>query len=206
MQHIFTVMETDGRAAVVLPDNVLFEAGSAGEGIRRRLLEQFDFHTLLRLPTGIFYKQGVKANVLFFDKHPPRADGKPNSKDVWIYDYRTNIHHTLKKNPLQPSHLQDFVTCYSAANRNQREETERFKRFAVADLLKRDKLNLDIFWLKDESLDDVDSLPPPDEIAAEIVENLQAALEAFQSVAEELAAKPTPHHRDTEAQRHDEAP
>jgi len=186
MQHIFTILESDGRAAVVLPDNVLFEAGSAGEGIRRRLLEQFDFHTLLRLPTGIFYKQGVKANVLFFDKHPPRADGKPNTKELWIYDYRTNINHTLKKNPLQPADLEDFVSRYSSGNRAKRKETERFKRFPVADLLKRDKLNLDIFWLKDESLDDVDSLPPPDVIAAEIVENLQAALEQFQSVADEL--------------------
>lgn len=189
LQHIMTVMESDGRAAVVLPDNVLFEAGSAGEGIRKRLLEQFDFHTLVRLPTGIFYKPGVKANVLFFDKHPPRADGKPNSKALWIYDFRTNLHFTLKKNPLKPADLDDFLTCYSAANRSKRKENERFKRLDITDLLKRDKLNLDIFWLKDESLDDVDSLPPPDEIAAEIVENLQAALEAFQSVADELAAK-----------------
>jgi type I restriction enzyme M protein len=175
---------------VVLPDNVLFEAGSAGEGIRRRLLEQFDFHTLLRLPTGIFYKPGVKANVLFFDKRPPRADGKPNTQALWIYDLRTNCHFTLKKNPLATADLQDFVACYRNGAREQRQESERFKRFAVADLLARDKLNLDIFWLKDESLDDVDSLPAPDVIAAEIVENLQAALEAFQSVADELA--PTP--------------
>jgi type I restriction enzyme M protein len=188
LQHIMTIMERNGRAAVVLPDNVLFEAGSAGEGIRKRLLEQFDFHTLMRLPTGIFYKPGVKANVLFFEKRPPRADGKPNSKELWIYDFRTNLHFTLKKNPLQPSDLDGFIACYSAGKRGQRKESERFNRFAVDDLLKRDKLNLDIFWLKDESLDDVDSLPPPDEIAAEIVENLQAALEAFQSVAEELAA------------------
>jgi type I restriction enzyme M protein len=172
----------------VLPDNVLFEAGNAGEGIRKRLLQQFDFHTLLRLPTGIFYKQGVKANVLFFDKHPPRADGKPNSTALWIYDFRTNMHFTLKENPLQPSDLDDFVTCYAAKNRSKRKETQRYKRFSVADLLKRDKLDLDIFWLKDESLDDVDNLPPPVEIAADIVENLQAAVEAFQSVADELAA------------------
>ncbi len=186
LQHIMTLMASTGRAGVVLPDNVLFEAGSAGEGIRRRLLEQFDFHTLLRLPTGIFYKPGVKANVLFFDKHAPRADGKPNTKELWIYDFRTNRNFTLKKNPLKAEDLADFVECYSAANRGKRKETERFKRFPVADLLKRDKLNLDIFWLKDDSLDDVDSLPPPDEIAAEIVENLQSALEAFQSVADEL--------------------
>jgi type I restriction enzyme M protein len=190
MQHIMTVMSSDGRAGVVLPDNVLFEAGSAGEGIRRRLLEQFDFHTLLRLPTGIFYKPGVKANVLFFDKRPPRADGKPNTKALWIYDFRTNLHFTLKKNPLDSKDLQDFVARYQVGQFGQRRETERFKKFEVDELLKRDKLNLDIFWLKDESLDDVDSLPTPDVIAAEIVENLQAALEAFQAVADELALKP----------------
>jgi type I restriction enzyme M protein len=189
LQHIMTIMESDGRAAVVLPDNVLFEAGSAGEGIRKRLLSQFDFHTLLRLPTGIFYKQGVKANVLFFDKHAPRADGKPNTKALWIYDFRTNKNFTLKKNPLQRVDLEDFDACYSSDNRAKRKETERFKRFPIDDLIKRDKLNLDILWLKDESLDDVDSLPAPDEIAAEIVENLQAALEQFQSVADELASR-----------------
>ena len=188
LQHIMTVMESDGRAAVVLPDNVLFEAGSAGEGIRKRLLEQFDFHTLMRLPTGIFYKPGVKANVLFFDKRAPRADGKPNSAALWIYDLRTNQHFTLKKNPLKPVDLDDFIKSYSASNRSNRCESERFKRFEVTSLLKRDKLNLDVFWLKDDSLDDADTLPPPDEIAAEIVENLQTALEAFQSVADELTA------------------
>ncbi|NZA27789.1 SAM-dependent DNA methyltransferase [Luteimonas sp. SJ-92] len=187
LQHIMTIMQGDGRAAVVLPDNVLFEAGSAGEGIRRRLLEQFDFHTLVRLPTGIFYKPGVKANVLFFDKHPPRADRKPNTKALWIYDFRTNLHFTLKKNPLKLSDLGDFRDCYKAGNRSKRKETERFRKFDVADLLKRDKLNLDIFWLKDDSLDDIDSLPPPDVIAMDIVESLQAALEGFQSVADELA-------------------
>jgi type I restriction enzyme M protein len=189
MQHIMTVMASHGRAAVVLPDNVLFEAGSAGEGIRRRLLETFDFHTLLRLPTGIFYKPGVKANVLFFDKRPPRADGMPNTQALWIYDLRTNCHFTLKKNPLAVADLQDFVACYRAGARGQRQEAGRFRRFGVEELLARDKLNLDIFWLKDESLDDVDSLPAPDVIAAEIVENLQAALEAFQTVAEELAPR-----------------
>jgi type I restriction enzyme M protein len=187
LQHIMTIMADNGRAGVVLPDNVLFEAGNAGEGIRKRLLMQFDFHTLLRLPTGIFYKPGVKANVLFFDKKPPRADGSPNSSAVWIYDFRTNRHFTLKKNPLTRADLDNFVACYAAGNRTKRKETERFKRFAVDDLLKRDKLNLDIFWLKDDNLEDVDSLPPPDEIAADIVDNLQAALEAFQSVVDELS-------------------
>ncbi|MGB0722300.1 MAG: type I restriction-modification system subunit M [Gammaproteobacteria bacterium] len=189
LQHIMTIMESDGRAGVVLPDNVLFEAGSAGEGIRRRLLTQFNFHTLLRLPTGIFYKPGVKANVLFFDKHPPRADGVPNTRELWIYDFRTNKHFTLKKNPLQRQDLEDFETCYQTDDRGQRTKSDRFHRFNVDDLLARDKLNLDIFWLKDDSLDDVDNLPPPDEIAVEIVENLEAALEAFQTVADELDRK-----------------
>ena len=121
--------------AHVLPDNVLFEAGSAGEGIRRRLLEQFDFHTLLRLPTGIFYKPGVKANVLFFDKRAPRAYGKPNSKALWIYDLRTNQHFTLKKNPLAATDLEDFVACYAAGDRGKRQETKRFKRFPAEEEL-----------------------------------------------------------------------
>jgi type I restriction enzyme M protein len=184
LQHIMTILKTTGRAAVVLPDNVLFDGG-AGEKLRKRLLDQFDFHTLLRLPTGIFYKQGVKANVLFFDKKPASED--PWTRDLWIYDFRTNLHFTLKQNPLRTAHLEDFLRCYNRANRHQRQETERFRRFSYEDLVKRDKLNLDIFWLKDESLGDGDNLPPPHEIAAEIVENLEAALEQFRSVAAELA-------------------
>lgn len=185
LQHIMTVMETDGRAGVVLPDNVLFEAGAAGEGIRRRLLQQFDFHTLLRLPTGIFYKPGVKANVLFFDKKPARGEGTW-TEALWIYDLRTNKHFTLKQNPLSDADLEDFIACFRASDRAARVESERFRRFDTADLLARDKTNLDIFWLKDDSLEDLDSLPDPDVVAAEIVENLEAALEQFRGVAEEL--------------------
>jgi type I restriction enzyme M protein len=158
---------------------VLFEAGRAGEGIRKRLLEQFKFHTLLRLPTGIWYSNGVKANVLFFDKRP--ASKEIQTKDLWIYDFRTNVHFTLKTNPLKKGDLDDFTKCYRS-----RKETERFRRFSYDELIQRDKLNLDIFWLKDDSLEDIDSLPAPDIIAAEIVENLQAALEQFVAVAEEL--------------------
>lgn len=187
LQHVMTILATDGRAAVVLPDNVLFEAGNAAEGIRKRLLQAFDFHTILRLPTGIFYKPGVKANVLFFDKKPASTD--PWTKAVWIYDFRTNKHFTLKEKPLRRADLDDFVKCYNADNRTKRKETERFKRFTYDELLKRDKVNLDIFWLKDESLEDTDNLPPPDVIAAEIVENLEAALEQFRSVAEELSKR-----------------
>lgn len=179
LQHIMTIMETNGRAGVVLPDNVLFEAGRAGEGIRKRLLEGFNFHTLLRLPTGIWYSAGVKANVLFFDKKAASRDAQ--TKELWVYDYRTNVHKTLKTKKLVGSDLDDFVTCY-----RDRKETERFRRFTYDELIARDKFNMDIFWLKDDSLEDIDSLPEPDVIAAEIVENLEAALEQFKSVAEEL--------------------
>lgn len=181
LQHIMTILEANGRAGVVLPDNVLFEAGRAGEGIRKRLLEGFNFHTLLRLPTGIWYSPGVKANVLFFDKRPASRDVQ--TKELWVYDYRTNIHKTLKTKRLTSADFDDFVRCY-----HERKETERFRRFGYDELAQRDKLNLDIFWLKDDSLEDIDSLPEPDVLAAEIVENLQAALEQFQSVSEELEA------------------
>lgn len=180
LQHIMTIMETRGRAGVVLPDNVLFEANRAGEGIRKRLLEGFNFHTLLRLPTGIWYSPGVKANVLFFDKRPASKDAQ--TKELWVYDYRTNIHKTLKTKRLTSEDLDDFVECY----RN-REETERFRRFSYDELIDRDKLNLDIFWLRDDSLEDIDSLPEPDVLAQEIVENLEAALGHFRGVSEELS-------------------
>jgi len=181
LQHIMTIMETNGRAGVVLPDNVLFEAGRAGEGIRKRLLEGFNFHTLLRLPTGIWYSPGVKANVLFFDKKAASRDMQ--TKELWVYDYRTNIHKTLKTKKLVRSDLEDFLNCFK-----KRKETERFRKFTYEDLTARDKLNLDIFWLKDDSLEDLDNLPEPDVIAGKIVENLEAALEQFRSVADELAA------------------
>src|ERR1035438_2766524 len=162
LQHIFTILKQHGRAAVVLPDNVLFEGG-AGETIRRELLKQADVHTLLRLPTGIFYAQGVKANVLFFDRKP--AQEKPWTQKLWIYDLRTNKHFTLKENTLQRTDLDDFVKCYNTKNRHTRKETERFKGFTYEDLLKRDKVNLDIFWLKDDSLEDSANLPAPHVIA-----------------------------------------
>lgn len=182
LQHIMTIMEANGRAGVVLPDNVLFEAGRAGEGIRKRLLEGFNFHTLLRLPTGIWYSPGVKANVLFFDKRP--ASRTVQTKELWVYDFRTNVHKTLKTKRLTHEDFDDFVSCYK-----KRKETERFHRFTYEELAQRDKLNLDIFWLKDDSLEDMDSLPEPDILAAEIVENLEAALEQFRSVSEELTGE-----------------
>jgi len=183
LQHIFTILKQHGRAAVVLPDNVLFEGG-AGETVRRELLKQADVHTLLRLPTGIFYAQGVKANVLFFDRKPARE--KPWTERLWIYDLRTNLHFTLKENTLKRSDLDDFVACYHPKNRHVRKEAPRFKSFTYEDLLRRDKLNLDIFWLKDELLDESANLPAPEIIAAEIAEDLEAALEQFATIAEDL--------------------
>jgi type I restriction enzyme M protein len=184
LQHIFTILKQHGRAAVVLPDNVLFEGG-AGETIRRALLKQADVHTLLRLPTGIFYAQGVKANVLFFDRKPA-SDKKAWTEKLWIYDLRTNKHFTLKENPLKRADLDDFVTSFNSKNRFERTETERFKCFGYEDLLKRDKVNLDIFWLKDEALEDSANLPAPEVIAADITEDLEAALEQFATIAEDL--------------------
>jgi type I restriction enzyme M protein len=183
VQHVRSQLKIDGGAAVVVPDNVLFEGG-AGETIRRRLLRDCDVHTLLRLPTGIFYAQGVKANVLFFDRKI--ASEKPWTKKVWIYDFRTNEHFTLKSSPLRRENLDDFVACYRPENRYKRKETERFHAFPYEELIKRDKASLDIFWLKDDSLEDSANLPAPDVIAAEIVEDLQAALNEFALIAADL--------------------
>ncbi|MGO9103471.1 MAG: class I SAM-dependent DNA methyltransferase [Mycobacterium sp.] len=186
LQHIMTILDINGRAAVVLPDNVLFEGG-AGETLRRKLLADFDLHTILRLPTGIFYAQGVKANVLFFDKKP--ASEQPWTTKLWVYDLRTNQHFTLKQNPLRRHHLDEFVDFYlSGKPRDERVESERWKSFTYEELITRDKVNLDITWLRDESLDDADNLPAPEVIAREIVEDLTAALAEFEAVAAALEA------------------
>lgn len=183
VQHIRAMLKTTGRAAVVVPDNVLFEGG-AGEVIRRKLLQNTDLHTILRLPTGIFYAQGVKANVIFFDNRPASPD--PQTGQVWFYDYRTNVHHTLKQKPLSDSHLEDFVACYNPAARHDRkatwsEETPdgRWRAFSRDELLQRDKASLDLFWLKDATMTDLDNLPEPDVLMSEIMENLEAAMEQF---------------------------
>ncbi len=184
LQHIATILDINGRAAVVLPDNVLFEGG-AGEILRRRMLRDFDLHTMLRLPTGIFYAQGVKANVLFFDKKP--AAERPWTTRLWVYDLRTNQHFTLKQNPLRRTHLDEFVACYAPGQaRSDRVESERFRAFEYDELMARDKANLDITWLRDESLEDLDNLPAPEVIAREIVEDLTAALAEFEAVAAAL--------------------
>ena len=186
LQHVKTIMKINGKCAIVVPDNVLFEGG-AGETVRKKLLEQFDMHTLLRLPTGIFYASGVKANILFFDKKP--ASEKPWTEKLWIYDFRTNQHFTLKENQLKYEDLEDFIKCYNPKNRLERKETERFKAFTYEELIKRDKVSLDIFWLKDESLEDIENLPPPNVIAQEIADNLESALDSVNELIVSLEKK-----------------
>jgi type I restriction enzyme M protein len=183
VQHIRSMLKTTGRAAVVVPDNVLFEGG-AGETVRQNLLKTTDLHTILRLPTGIFYAHGVKATVIFFDNR------EAWTKEVWYYDYRTNIHHTLKKKPLRFEHLAEFVECYNPRNRHKRRATwnadkspeGRWRKFTYEELTGRDKTSLDFFWFKDKSLTDLDNLPEPDELAEEIIENLEAGLNSFRQV------------------------
>ncbi len=190
VQHIRTMLKTTGVAAVVVPDNVLFEGG-AGETVRKKLLETTELHTILRLPTGIFYANGVKANVIFFDNKP---GGKNiNTKEIWIYDYRTNIHHTLKKNKLVYDDLKDFIKCYTPLNRNRRKETwsennvdGRWRKYTYDEIIARDKTSLDITWIKDKSLADLDNLPNPDELAEKIIENLESGLENFKTVLASL--------------------
>jgi type I restriction enzyme M protein len=182
VQHIKTILAINGRAAVVLPDNVLFEAGD-GEVVRRNLLADCDLHTILRMPQGVFLTPGTKANVVFFDRKP--ASETPWTQETWIYDLRTNKHFTLKQKPLTGGDLDDFVSCFQAADRTKRVETERFKKFSYAELIARDKVNLDITWLKDDGETDAADLPDPDVLIAEIVEELTAA-------ALELAAAASP--------------
>jgi type I restriction enzyme M protein len=204
VQHIKSLLAINGRAAVVVPDNVLFE-GDAGETVRRKLMHECDLHTVLRLPTGLFYAQGVKANVIFFDRKP--ASETPWTKTVWFYDLRTNKHFTLKQNRMSRADLDEFVTCYNSNNlsasntgqagRHDRKPTwsednpeGRWRPYTYEEIISRDKASLDIFWLRDESLEDSANLPDPDVIAAEIIEDLQAALEELQAISEDLALTP----------------
>jgi type I restriction enzyme M protein len=193
VQHFYSLLKIEGRAAVVVPDNVLFEGG-AGEKVRRNLLEKCRVHTLLRLPTGIWYSPGVKANVIFFDKKDGRA--KAWTDKLWVYDLRTNMHFTLKQSPIQRSDFDEFVKCYRPGKQHLRkaawsEETPdgRWRCYDYGELLKRDKVSMDLFWIKDKSLTDTDSLPAPDVLAQEIADELEAALEQFTKIAGRLAGK-----------------
>lgn len=192
VQHIKTLLKVDGRCAIVVPDNVLFEGG-AGETVRKNLLKQCDVHTLLRLPTGLFYAQGVKANVLYFENKP--AQEKPWTKKLWVYDLRTNKHFTLKTSPLTRADLEEFVTLYKPEEPREKRRQDwsedknpngRWRSFTYDEIIKRDKANLDIFWLKDDTLEDSENLPDPELLAQEIADDLQTALEQFTSIAAEL--------------------
>jgi type I restriction enzyme M protein len=190
VQHVKSLLKIHGRAAMVVPDNVLFEGG-AGETVRRKLLHECDVHALLRLPTGIFYAQGVKANVLFFDRKP--ASEKAWTKTLWVYDHRTNKHYTLKERTLIRADLDDFVACYKPGDRHNRKATwsdkhpeGRWRAYSYEELTARDKVSLDLFWLRDESLEDSANLPDPDVLAEEIAEDLRAALEQIEDVLADL--------------------
>lgn len=193
VQHIRSMLKVTGKAAVVVPDNVLFEGGS-GETVRKMLLDTTDLHTVLRLPTGIFYAHGVKANVLFFDNC--EASKNPWTKEVWYYDYRTNVHHTLKRKQLKLEDLRGFIECFNPEKRHKRTVTwdeeknpeGRWRVYSYDELVSRDKTSLDIFWLKDASLADLDNLPEPDILAEEIIDNLEAGLASFREVAAALNA------------------
>lgn len=195
VQHIRTMLKTTGRAAVVVPDNVLFEGG-AGEMVRKQLLHNTDLHTILRLPTGIFYAHGVKANVIFFDNH--EASPNPWTRDVWYFDYRTNIHHTLKKKTMRFDDLADFINCYNPLNRHKRKPTwnadtnpeGRWRKYSYDELIARDKTSLDLFWLRDKSLTDLDNLPEPEDLATDIIENIEAGLNNFRQVLARITSKP----------------
>lgn len=182
LQHIMLSLKTGGRAAVVLPDNVLFEGG-AGEVIRKKLLSEFNLHTILRLPTGIFYAQGVKANVLFFTKGS-------STKDIWFYDYRTDVKHTLATNPMQRHHLDDFVSCYHAEDINARVETYnaetnpngRWRKYSCDEVITRDKTSLDVSWIK-QGGDEVDySLSELIDILKEKSDNISKAVAELQKL------------------------
>jgi type I restriction enzyme M protein len=190
VQHVRSLLRIHGRAAVVVPDNVLFEGG-AGETVRRKLLHECDVHTLLRLPTGIFYAQGVKANVIFFDRKPGARD--PWTRKVWVYDLRTNKHFTLKTRRLTRGDLDDFVSCYRPGELHKRKATwseknpeGRWRAFGHDEILARDKVSLDLFWLRDESLEDGANLPDPHVLAREIADDLRSALAQIEDILGDL--------------------
>jgi type I restriction enzyme M protein len=193
VQHVKSMLKMNGRAAVVVPDNVLFEGG-AGEKIRRKLMHECELHTMLRLPTGIFYAQGVKANVMFFERKPARET--PWTSKVWFYDLRTNQHFTLKQNRLSRADLDEFVKLYNPADRYHRKATwseknpeGRWRVFTYDEIIARDKASLDIFWLRDETLEDSANLPDPHILAAEIADDLRASLEQIEDVLADLQAR-----------------
>jgi type I restriction enzyme M protein len=177
VQHVHSMLRETGRAAVVVPDNVLFEGG-AGETIRRTLLNRCQVHTLLRLPTGIWYSPGVKANVLFFDKKP--VTKTPATKEVWIYDLRTNRRFSLRQSPIRPDDLTDFIKCYCADNRTRRKESDHFRRFKYSEIIARDKASLDIQWRQETT--DAERELTPHALMKKILADLGEAMREFAEV------------------------
>jgi type I restriction enzyme M protein len=165
------MLKDAGRAAIVVPDNVLFEGG-AGERVRRELLLRCNVHTLLRLPTGIWYAPGVKANVLFFDKKP--TGNSPATKDIWVYDLRSSRSFSLRQSPIRSEDMADFVRCYGAGEPNRRKETPHFRRFKYSEIVGRDKANLDIQW--SPSVPDPPKGETPQTLMREILEDLEEAI------------------------------
>ena len=181
VQHVHSMLKETGRAAVVVPDNVLFEGG-AGEKIRRTLLQRCNVHTLLRLPTGIWYSAGVKANVLFFDKKP--ISKVPATKDIWIYDLRSNRNFSLRQNAIKSDDLTDFIHCYCADNPTRRKETDVFRRFKYSEIIARDKANLDIQWAQKSQ--NILKAETPQALMKGIVEDLEEAMREFAAVEKEI--------------------
>jgi type I restriction enzyme M protein len=174
VQHVYAMLKENGRAAIVVPDNVLFEGG-AGEKIRRQLLKLADVHTLLRLPTGIWYSAGVKANVLFFDKK------RSFDNKLWVYDLRTNKSFTLRNNPILPKDLEDFIKCHKPDDRSTRVETKRFKCFSHESILASERANMDLIWLTDDLYKEREVLPSHEKLAAEVIALLKEAVSEFET-------------------------
>ena len=181
LQHVHSMLKDGGRAAVVVPDNVLFESG-AGETIRRSLMQHCDVHTLLRLPTGIWYSPGVKANVLFFDKKLIKKTAA--TKNVWVYDLRSNHNFSLRQNPIAPEHLIDFIRCYRADDRVKRRESIHFRRFSYSEIVARDKANLDIQW-RDQTKEKMEAVSPQALMKA-ILKDLNEAMKEFAAAESEV--------------------
>jgi type I restriction enzyme M protein len=177
LQHVMNILKPGGRGAIVLPDNVLFEE-HAGKEVRKLLLADCELHTILRLPIGTFtpYSSGVKANILFFRKGSP-------TKEIWIYDNRTNVEKVAIRRPLTTEYFKDFEACYQSSPRKQ---TERFRKWSVDEIRKRD-YNLDIFWLKDDASEDMTNLPEPDDLVSEALTSIQVALDSMNEISMILA-------------------
>lgn len=189
VQHVYRGLKPGGRAAVVVPDNVLFEAG-VGQQIRADLMDKCDLHTILRLPTGIFYAGGVKTNVLFFTKGAYGKE-KGNTKHVWVYDLRTNIPTFGKRTPLTLEHFEPFTAAFGhdplgKAARTDGGDEGRWRQFTRAEIKKRGD-NLDLTWLRDDSVERAEDLPDPEDVAAEILGHLRVAMEEMEALTDILA-------------------